>query len=163
MIVFINDIIISILTTLKYLHKVLFDDASVLVLVMVWYWLGNIPLAYVMVTKTGNIWVRSWNCVCLVTWFCYQLIAKPGNKMAAVWPDPYQLGRPQRVQLHTFLISIQSGISFTATWCLLSWHTRPGYLQLESSVNSVHPISSQHVSTEELQRSARQWEGTTNI
>ena len=36
------------------------------------------------------IWVRSWNCGCLVTWFCYQLIAKPGNKTAAVlWPDPY--------------------------------------------------------------------------
>ena len=36
------------------------------------------------------IWVRSWNCSCLVTWFCYHLIAKPGNKTAAVlWPDPY--------------------------------------------------------------------------
>ena len=34
------------------------------------------------------IWVRSWNCCCLVTWFCYQLIAKPGNKTATVsWPD----------------------------------------------------------------------------
>ena len=31
-----------------------------------------------------DIWVRSWNCGCLVTWFCYQLIAKPGNKTAAV-------------------------------------------------------------------------------
>ena len=29
-------------------------------------------------------------CGCLVTWFCYQLIAKPGNKTATVpWPDPY--------------------------------------------------------------------------
>ena len=38
----------------------------------------------------SNIWVRSQNCGCLVTWFCYQLIAKPGNKTAAVsWPDPY--------------------------------------------------------------------------
>ena len=37
------------------------------------------------------IWVRSQNCGCLVTWFCYQLIAKPGNKTAAVsWPDPYE-------------------------------------------------------------------------
>ena len=37
-----------------------------------------------------SIWVRSWNCSCLVTWFCYQLIAKPGNKTATVpWPDPY--------------------------------------------------------------------------
>ena len=36
------------------------------------------------------IWVRSWNCGCLVTWFCYQLIAKPGNKTAAVsCPDPF--------------------------------------------------------------------------
>ena len=36
-----------------------------------------------------NIWVRSRNCGCLVTWFCYQLIAKPGNKTAAdLWPDP---------------------------------------------------------------------------
>ena len=32
------------------------------------------------------------NCGCLVTWFCYQLIAKPGNKTATVlWPDPYGL------------------------------------------------------------------------
>ena len=36
------------------------------------------------------IWVRSRNCGCLVTWFCYPLIAKPGNKAATVsWPDPY--------------------------------------------------------------------------
>ena len=35
------------------------------------------------------MWVRSQNCGFLVTWFCYQLIAKPGNKTAAVsWPDP---------------------------------------------------------------------------
>ena len=38
------------------------------------------------------IWVRSWNCGCLVTWFCYQLIAKPGNKTATVsWSDPYEI------------------------------------------------------------------------
>ena len=34
-------------------------------------------------------WVGSQICDCLVTWFCYQLIAKPGNKTAApLWPDP---------------------------------------------------------------------------
>ena len=34
------------------------------------------------------IWVRSRICGCLVTWFCYHLIAKPGNKTAAfvTWP-----------------------------------------------------------------------------
>ena len=37
-----------------------------------------------------HISVRSQKCSCLVTWFCYQLIAKPGNKTAAPsWPDPY--------------------------------------------------------------------------
>ena len=42
--------------------------------------------------KQWRIWVRSRNFGCLVTWFCYQLIAKPGNKTAAVpWPDPYIL------------------------------------------------------------------------
>ena len=36
------------------------------------------------------IWVMSQNCVCLVTWFCYQLIAKPGNNTATIsWSDPY--------------------------------------------------------------------------
>ena len=41
--------------------------------------------------STANyIWVRSRNCGCLVTWFCYQLIAKRGNKTDAIsWPDPY--------------------------------------------------------------------------
>ena len=27
-----------------------------------------------------SMWVRSWNSSCLVTWFCYQLIAKPGTR-----------------------------------------------------------------------------------
>ena len=39
-----------------------------------------------------SIWIRSRNCSCLVTWFGYQLIAKPGNKTAIVpWPNPYIL------------------------------------------------------------------------
>ena len=38
------------------------------------------------------IWVRSRRCGCLVTWFCYHLIAKPGNKTAAPsWLDPYDV------------------------------------------------------------------------
>ena len=42
--------------------------------------------------KYKCIWLRSRNCGCLVTWFCYQLIAKPGNKTAAVsWPAPSYL------------------------------------------------------------------------
>ena len=50
--------------------------------------------------RSPSIWVRSRNCSCLVTWFCYQLIAKPGNKTAAVsWPDPY-------IDFHRLLIML---------------------------------------------------------
>ena len=48
------------------------------------------------------IWVRSRNCGCLVTWFCYQLIAKPGNKTVAVsWPDPYDFIKIMKVDKFT--------------------------------------------------------------
>ena len=45
-------------------------------------------------TVIGNgsmkMWVKSQRWGCLVTWFCYHLIAKPGNEAAAtLWPDPY--------------------------------------------------------------------------
>ena len=47
--------------------------------------------------QARSIWVRSRNCGCLVNWFCYQLIAKPGNKTATVsWPDPYTYGTVTR-------------------------------------------------------------------
>ena len=43
--------------------------------------------------KNTNLSLNSSNsqrCRCLVTWFCYQFMAKPGNKTAASsWPDPY--------------------------------------------------------------------------
>ena len=37
--------------------------------------------------KAISIWVRSRNCGCLVTWFCYQLIAKPGNTRQPLFRD----------------------------------------------------------------------------
>ena len=41
------------------------------------------------VTEALNKWVGSWRRGCLVTWFCYQLTAKPGDKTAPPpWPDP---------------------------------------------------------------------------
>ena len=46
--------------------------------------------------KYKCICVKSWNCSYLVTWFCYQLIAKPGTKTAAVLlPDLYCIGANQ--------------------------------------------------------------------
>ena len=49
-------------------------------------------LAWVSYGQISVWWwrtVRSRRCGCFVTWFCYQLIAKPGNKTATPsWPDP---------------------------------------------------------------------------
>ena len=51
-----------------------------------------------------TIRVRSPNCGCLVTWFCYLMIAKPGNKTATVsWPDPY--------------VEYMQRIMHTVSWC----------------------------------------------
>ena len=68
------------------------------------------------------IWVRSWRCGCLVTWFCYHLIAKPGNKKAtSLWPDP--------------LVHITPAAVKSAWWLLLCWW--PGAVWHQS-------ISNQH-------------------
>ena len=49
---------------------------------------------YIYIYMYVCIWVRSRNCGCLVTGFCYQLIAKPGNKTATVsWSDSYIIPR----------------------------------------------------------------------
>ena len=57
-------------------------------------------------------WVRSRNRDCLVTWFCYKLTAKPGNKTATcLWPDQ-----------NTIIFNIHySGV----TWA--SWRLREGH------------------------------------
>ena len=48
-------------------------------------------------------WVRSWKCGCLVTWFCYQMIAKPGNKTAvSLWPF---VAKPMLKLGHEWLIT----------------------------------------------------------
>ena len=47
------------------------------------------PQGWAMVWLVST-WVKSRNCGCLVTWFCYQLIAKPGNNTASTpWPHPH--------------------------------------------------------------------------
>ena len=39
----------------------------------------------------NSIWIRSRRWTFLVTWFCYHLIAKPGNKKGSLsWSDPYK-------------------------------------------------------------------------
>ena len=60
------------------------------------------------------IWVKSQRCSCLVTWFFYQMIAKPGDKKAAPsWPDPYQ----DDVMIY-FTNCISQDL---CTWSMLCW------------------------------------------
>ena len=68
------------------------------------------------------IWVRSRNWDCLVTWFCYQLIAKPGNKTAPVsWLDPNMAGQgfyqPENL-LHLGHLISTYGTSYLIGWDL---------------------------------------------
>ena len=66
-----------------------------------WYMTGTQRATF----QSKVIWFRSRNCDCLVTWFNYQLIAKPGNKTATVpWADPYG-NLPN--QLEMFPINLQ--------------------------------------------------------
>ena len=50
------------------------------------------PSASTVLSTKLDILVRLQKCSCLVTWFCYQMITKPGNKTAALsWPNPYMI------------------------------------------------------------------------
>ena len=54
--------------------------------ILPWHLQMSIHSIYARLIHMGQV-TKLW---CLVTWFCYQLIAKPGNKTATVsWPDPY--------------------------------------------------------------------------
>ena len=67
--------------------------ATVLLAYALCFTLDTPLLILTLYVSNISIWVRSRRCGCLVTWFCYQLIAKPGNKTAAVsWPDQYNDG-----------------------------------------------------------------------
>ena len=52
--------------------------------------MAQVCVAHIVMTEfMSRIWVRSRRFGCLVTWFCYELITKPGNKtVAPPWPDP---------------------------------------------------------------------------
>ena len=60
-------------------------------LLMAWHLFGARTSATIMLVQAcWYIWVSSRWCDCLVTKFCYQMIAKPGNKTdTPLWTDPY--------------------------------------------------------------------------
>ena len=77
------------------------------------------------IRRVNSIWVRSRNWGCLVTWFCYQLIAKPGNKTASVpWPDPYG----SAIILILSVTSFQSLITSDSNEIISRWPNVHNYL-----------------------------------
>ena len=72
----------------------------------------------------NDIRVRSRNCGCLVSWFCYQLIAKPGNKTAAVsWPNPLN-GSVQNCSISIAKeLEILRSCTKPSIWLCRSWST----------------------------------------
>ena len=69
--------------------------------------------------------VKSQNCGCIVTWFCYQLIAKPGNKIATVpWTDSHMYNHSDLVYIFncTCLHLRDVPISTQSVIVLINWH-----------------------------------------
>ena len=61
-----------------------------------WFWVNKTSqgqhIRSVAFFVSNMISVRSRRWACLVTWFCYHLIAKPGNKIGTLsWPNRYQI------------------------------------------------------------------------
>ena len=76
----------------------------------------------------GKIWVSSWRCACLVTWFCYQMIAKPGNNTGppSSWPDPYGV---------SFLSSNLIWSSLLLLCCVISCYIGQRYNETQLNYN----------------------------
>ena len=65
-----------------------------LVVYLVRRWWASVPM-YEYNEAIWYIWVRSRRCGCLVTWVCYQMVAKPGNKTVAplcsTWSNQFHI------------------------------------------------------------------------
>ena len=98
------------------------------------------------------IWVRSRNCGCLVSWFCYQLIAKPGNDShsSVPWPIFTVLNRINSVPAHKGLIRVcPHGWAMGCLWWgfsgkkwLSQWHHT---VFITDSYNFTSSFNSSHV------------------
>ena len=108
-------------------------------------------LAFIVLLPLGEwhqtlklICVRSQNFDCPVTWFGYQLIAKPGNRTAktatVLWPDSYVNIEPMLTQFyeaiwhHYYVGHNENRIFFLITkqmWqCIIGWHIETWTKQL---------------------------------
>ena len=95
---------------------------------------------------------------CLVTWFCYHLMAKPGNKTGAPsWPDQYThtwkilIGRQiyQKVVYYAgkMVFMLEWGLVFSTGQCRVCWSLRVtsrtcrNCLRMPCSWNNRSPMS----------------------
>ena len=90
-----------------------------------------------MPVELFHILVRSWRWACLVTWFCYRLIAKTDTPLWPDWYDaqitsrslyglygPWCLLSPKRlISLISLSISSQAALLMVLSICLSLWHT----------------------------------------
>ena len=81
------------------------------------------------------IWVRSQSS-CLVTWFCYQLVAKPGNKTAAPsWRDSYILFKFVKSLIRHLGLAIGNVRWFSSTlW--VSWEQKNSVNKIQLKILS---------------------------
>ena len=111
-----------------------------------------------------SIWVRSRNCRCLYAWFCYLLIAKPGNKTAAVpWPDRYwdQIKWPTFYRQH--LLMYFPGIKFIL-WLKFHWSLFLDMLFVTSGGSLTHlPLNKMAAITQTLFSDAFSWMKSLNF
>ena len=100
---------------------------------------------HIWVNMGLNIWVRSRICGCLVTWFCYQFIAKPGNKTATVsWPDPYFISPSENSHKATST-ALGSTLAQVMVCCLMAPSHYPNRLcKSVESFNTLRPKQNGH-------------------
>ena len=104
--------------------------------------------------RTGSleeIRVRSRRCGCLVTWFCYQLIAKPGNKTTTPsWSNPYvahhkglvyHRGILSNIEWMLFEIRFSCALSISSTHDTILYMTVPQHNEAERMVLSSYLAS----------------------
>ena len=106
-----------------------------------------------------SIWVRSRRCGCLVTWFCYQMIAKPGNKTAALsWPDPSKTTNSKRAYMSTYWYHVQFHKTLLQ-WLYQWWFSS----QMANIAESISMTWRHHVFSSNASHMSMGWTGLKRI
>ena len=98
-------------------NKIIDFSEGVYIVMLVFVFKGKMPgHSAEMTLQAKSIFAKPGRCSCLVTWLCYHLIAKPGNKTAApLWPDPswtVQLNSASKV----YYIALRAGLNVNVTF-----------------------------------------------